>query len=302
MVKAIGVTEALAMVEGSSGVDFEELEERAAGLATGSLPPDADLSLTKLAIRCTDLTSLNEDDTSEKIARLCARALRPDPADESIPSVAAVCVYPEFVPMAVRSLAGTPVKVAAVAGGFPSGEAPTAAKLGEIREVLEMGADEVDMTLNRATFLAGRYRETFEEIAASKEACGDAPLKVILETGSLGSYDEIRRASLLVMAAGADFVKTSTGKTTPGATLPAALCVMEAIRDVEGQLGRRVGVKVSGGVREAESARRYLLMLYTILGPEWMHPDLFRLGASSLLDDLVNEARRERSAKATGCH
>ena len=249
-----------------------------------------------------DLTSLNEDDTSEKIARLCAQALQPDPSDTSIPSVAAVCVYPEFVPIAVRSLAGTPVKVAGVAGGFPSGDAPTAAKLAEIRKALEMGADEVDMTLNRAMFLAGDYREAFEEIAASKKACGDAVLKVILETGALGSYDEIRRASLLVMAAGADFVKTSTGKTTPGATFPAALCIMGAIRDVEGPLGRRVGIKVSGGVREAETAQRYLLMLHGTLGPEWMHPDLFRFGASSLLDDLVKEVRRERSTKATRRH
>ncbi|HET6770344.1 MAG TPA: deoxyribose-phosphate aldolase [Actinomycetota bacterium] len=300
MAKAVGVTEAVAMIEGSSAVDSEELEERAGRMATASFVTEGDLSLTELAIRCTDLTSLNEDDTSEKIAGLCARALRPDPADTSLPSLAAVCVYPEFVPMAVRSLAGTPVKVAGVAGGFPSGDAPTAEKLREIREVLEMGADEVDTTLNRAMFRAGDYGEAFEEIAASKEACGDAILKVILETGALGSYDEIRRASLLVMAAGADFVKTSTGKTTPGATLPAALCIMEAIRDVEGPLGRRVGMKVSGGVREAETARRYLLMLRSTLGPEWMHPDLFRLGASSLLDHLVREVRRERSTKATG--
>jgi deoxyribose-phosphate aldolase len=302
MAKAVGVTEAVAMIEASSAVDSEELEERAGRMAASSLWPDADRSLTELAIRCTDLTSLNEDDTSEKIARLCAQALQPDPADTSAPSVAAVCVYPEFVPIAVRSLAGTPVKVAGVAGGFPSGDAPTAVKLREIRKVLELGADEVDTTLNRAMFLAGRYREVFEEIAASKEACGDARLKVILETGALGSYDEIRRASLLVMAAGADFVKTSTGKTTPGATFPAALCIMEAIREVEGPLGRRVGVKVSGGVREAETARRYLRMLHGTLGPEWMDPDLFRLGASSLLDDLVEEARGERSTKATGRH
>lgn len=300
MAKAIGVTEAVAMIEASNAVDSEELEERAGRLATTSFVPEGDLSLTELAIRCTDLTSLNEDDTSEKIAGLCARALRPDPSDTSIPSVAAVCVYPEFVPIAVRSLLGTPVRVAGVAGGFPSGDAPTAAKLSEIRRVLEMGADEVDTTLNRAMLLAGRYREAFEGIAASKETCGDALLKVILETGALGSYDEIRRGSLLVMAAGADFVKTSTGKTTPGATLPAALCIMEAVRDAEGPLGRRVGIKVSGGVREAETARGYLLMLYGTLGPEWMHPDLFRFGASSLLDDLVKELRRKRSEKATG--
>lgn len=302
MAKVIGVTEAVAMIEGSSAVDSEELEERAGRLATTYFVTEGDLSLTELAMRCTDLTSLNEHDTSEKIARLCAQALQPDPANTSTPSVAAVCVYPEFVPIAVRSLTGTEVNVAGVAGGFPNGDAPTAAKLREIRKVLEMGADEVDMTLNRAMFLAGQYREAFEEIAASKEACGDARLKVILETGALGSYDEIRRASLLVMAAGADFVKTSTGKTTPGATFPAALCIMEAIRDVEGPLGRRVGIKVSGGVRDAETARQYLLMLYGTLGPEWMHPGLFRFGASSLLDDLVNELRSEQSTKATGHH
>jgi deoxyribose-phosphate aldolase len=250
--------------------------------------------LVDLAIRCTDLTSLEAEDTPEKISRLCAAAIHPDRADPSIPSVAAVCVYPAFVPTAVRSLKGSSVKVDGVAGGFPSGDVPTETKLREIREVLDMGADEVDMTLNRAAFLAGRYREMYEEVAASKDLCGDNRLKVILETGALGSYDQIRRASTLAMAAGADFVKTSTGKITPGATLPAALCIMETIRGVREEIGRPVGIKVSGGIRKADDAGRYLSMLRGVLGLEWMGPDLFRIGASSLLEDLVAHLREER--------
>jgi deoxyribose-phosphate aldolase len=298
MAKAIALTEALAMVERAEVVDAQRLEERAADLAGN--PMESEAGLTELAIRCTDLTSLSEDDTSEKIADLCATAIRPDPADTSTPSVAAVCVHPDFVPTAVDALAGSPVKVAAVAGGFPTGAAPRAEKMDEIRRVLDLGADEVDMAMNRSAFLAGEYGATFDEVAAAKKICRDAPLKVILETGALGSYDEISKATVLVMAAGADFVKTSTGKTAPGASPPVALCIMDAIRDAQDELGGKVGVKASGGVREAETARAYVRLVHGALGPEWMHPARFRIGASSLLDDLVREVRRERSAKAQG--
>ena len=282
------------MVEQSTPVDAAGIEERAAALTTDTFGPDAGFSSAELAIRCTDLTSLEVDDTPEKIAALCATAVHPDPMDPSVPSVAAVCIYPALVPTAVRALTDTPVKVAGVAGGFPGGDVPTATKLREIREVLDMGADEVDMTLNRTAFLAGQLGETFEEIAASKELCGVARLKVILETGELGSYDHIRRASVLVMAAGADFIKTSTGKSGTGATFPAALCIMEAVRDLGGDIGRQVGIKVSGGIRKAEEAAGYLLMLRDTLGPDWMGPDLFRFGASSLLEDLIAQVRKVR--------
>jgi deoxyribose-phosphate aldolase len=298
MSEATGISEALAMIEESGPVDAARIEERAAALTSGEGEGVSDLFLLDLAVRCTDLTSLELDDTPEKIAQMCATAIRPDPSDPSIPSVAAVCIYPALVPTAAGSVKGTTVKVAGVAGGFPGGDVPTATKLLEIREALEAGADEIDMTLNRDAFLAGRYRETFEEVAAAKEVCGDVRLKVILETAKLGSYDHIRKASMLVMAAGADFVKTSTGKTVPGATFPAALCIMEAIRDLHGDIGRQVGIKVSGGIRRADQARRYLLVLQASLGAEWLRPDLFRIGASSLLEDLLEEIRTARRTEA----
>jgi deoxyribose-phosphate aldolase len=295
-VAEVSVTEALELIAEATPLDAAHLEERAASFANRTFDPDSESFALTMALRCTDLTSLEADDTPEKVALMCARAVRPDPTDPAVPSVAAVCIYPAFVPTAVRSLKGTHVQVAGVAGGFPSGKVPTPTKLREIRELVGMGADEVDMALNRAAFLAGRHRETFEEIAASKEICGDARLKVILETGELGSYDQIRRASLLVIAAGADFIKTSTGKIAPGATLQAALCIMETIRDLHGRLGRRVGIKVSGGIRKADVARRYLLMADETLGREWATPDLFRIGASSLVDDLLAHLREVRQA------
>lgn len=294
----VSVAEALELVAEATPLDAAHLEERAASFASRTFDPDSDSFALNMALRCTDLTSLEADDTQEKIELMCARAVRPDPTDPAVPPVAAVCIYPAFVPTAVRSLKGTPVKVAGVAGGYPGGNVPTATKLREIRDVVGMGADEVDMALNRAAFLAGRYRETFEEIAASKQICGDARLKVILETGELESYDHIRRASVLVMAAGADFIKTSTGKIGLGATLPAALCIMDAIRDLRGRFGRRVGIKVSGGIRKADDARRYLLTVEEMLGPEWGSPDLFRIGASSLVDDLLVQLREVRQTDA----
>ncbi len=290
-----GAAGAAALVAGAVPVDAVGLEERAAALAKRSIKREAKLWALDLAIRCVDLTTLEGSDTPGKIVAMCAKAVRPDPADASIPSVAAVCIYPELVPVAAGQLRSTGVHVASVAGGFPSGLAPLEARLTEIREVVAMGADEVDIVLNRSAFLAGRYRQAFEEIVASKEACGPAHLKVILEAGELGSYDQIRRASVLAMAAGADFIKTSTGKIGAGATLPTALCMMEAARDFHRDTGRRIGVKVAGGVRQAKQAIQYLVLLHETLGPDWMTPDLFRIGASTLLNDVLMQIDKERT-------
>jgi deoxyribose-phosphate aldolase len=277
------------------GVDAVGLEERAAALGRRSIKRDAKLSALDLAIRCMDLTTLEGSETPGKAVAMCAKAVRPDPTDVSIPHVGAVCVYPELIPVCAAQLAGTGVHVASVAGGFPSGQGPLPARLEEIRWVVEQGADEVDTVLNRSAFLSGRYREAFEEIAASKEASGDAHLKVILEVGELGSYDQIRRASVLAMAAGADFIKTSTGKMGTGATPAAALCMMEAIRDFHQETGHQVGFKAAGGVRTAKQAIHYLVLCYETLGPDWMDPGLFRIGASSLLNDVLMQIRKERT-------
>jgi deoxyribose-phosphate aldolase len=295
-----GAAGAAALVAGVVAVDAVGLEERAAALAKRSIKREAKLRALDLAIRCVDLTTLEGADTPGKIVAMCAKAVRPDPTDASIPSVAAVCIYPELVPVAAGQLRGTEVRVASVAGGFPSGLAPLDARLTEIREVVAMGADEVDIVLNRSAFLAGRYRQAFEEIVASKEASGPAHLKVILEAGELGSYDQIRRASVLAMAAGADFIKTSTGKIGVGATLPSALCMMEAARDFHRDTGRRVGVKVAGGVRQAKQAIQYLVLLHETLGPDWMTPDLFRIGASTLLNDVLMQIDKERTGVYQG--
>ncbi len=208
--------------------------------------------------------------------------------------MAAICIYPALVPAAVEAVRGSSVKVVSVAGGFPSGQSPITERIDEIREVVKLGAHEVDIVLNRSHFLAGKYRKAFEEIAASKEAAGGARMKVILETGELGSYDQVRKASVLAMAAGADFIKTSTGKISPGATFPAALCMMEAAREFHGETGRRVGIKVAGGIRAAKDAWHYLVLVHETLGPDWLTQDLFRIGASTLLNDVLMQIRKER--------
>jgi deoxyribose-phosphate aldolase len=213
-------------------VDAVALEERAASLAKRSIKKDAKVFALELAIRTTDLTTLEGADTPGKVAALSSKAIRPDPSDPGIPSVAAICVYPNLVPIARERLQGTGVKVAAVATGFPSGQYPTALKVADVRSAVEVGADEIDMVIDRGAFLSGRYAKVYDEIVQTKEACGEAHLKVILETGELGTYDNVRRATLLAIAAGADFVKTSTGKVSPAATLPVALCMLEAVRDV----------------------------------------------------------------------
>ena len=276
-------------------VDQVAVEERAATLGKRSIKREAKLWALDLAIRTIDLTTLEGADTPGKVAALCSKAMRPDPVDPSIPSVAAVCVYPNLVPVAVERLRGSGVKVASVATAFPSGQAPLDVKLAEVRDVVAMGADEVDMVIDRGAFLSGRYAKVYDEIVRVKEASGDAHLKVILETGELGTYDNVRRASLLAMAAGADFIKTSTGKLPSAATLPVALVMLEAIRDVFEEIGRMVGMKPAGGIRNAKQAVQHLVLVHETLGPDWLTPDLYRLGASSLLNDVLLQIRKEKT-------
>ncbi len=288
------------LVRRTPSVDAVGLEERAASLAKRSIKKDAKRWALDLAIRCMDLTTLEGVDTVGKVVALCAKAVRPNPLDATVPSVAAVCLYPELIPTAVEQLRGTGVKVASVAGSFPAGLGPLRVRLQEIRDVVAAGADEVDIVLNRSLFLGGRYGDAFEELLAAREAAGDAHLKVILETGELGSYDRIRQASMLAMAAGADFIKTSTGKIGVSATLPNGLAMMEAARDFHRDTGRKVGIKVAGGVRASKQAVQYLVVLHETLGPEWLTPDLFRIGASSLLNDVLMQLEKERTGRYQG--
>jgi deoxyribose-phosphate aldolase len=242
-----------------------------------------------------DLTTLEGKDTRGKVVALCNKAIRPDPSDPSIPHVAAVCVYPTMVPFVKQALKGTNINVAAVATGFPSGQTFTSIKVQETRETVALGADEIDMVIDRGAFLSGDFQKVFDEIAEVKEACGPAHLKVILETGELANYDQVRRASLIAMYAGADFIKTSTGKVGVNATLPVTLVMFEAIRDFYHVTGKRIGMKPAGGISNAKLALAYLVLLYETLGAEWMNPDLFRLGASSLLNDILMQLRKERT-------
>jgi deoxyribose-phosphate aldolase len=278
-------------------VDAVALEERAAALARRSIKKESKVFALELAIRMIDLTTLEGADTPGKIAALASKALRPDPGDATVPQVAALCVYPNLVPQAVARLSGTGVKVASVATAFPSGQSPLDVKVREAEAVVAMGADEVDMVIDRGAFLSGRYAKVYDEIVRVKEACGEAHLKVILEVAELGTYDNVRRASLLAIAAGADFIKTSTGKLGSSATLPVTLCMLEAIRDVHDETGRAVGMKPAGGIRESKQAVQYLVQLYETLGPDWLTPDLYRLGASSLLNDILMQLRKERTGR-----
>ncbi len=282
------------------GVDDVAVHARVAELATRSIKRETKAAALDLAIRMIDLTTLEGMDTPGKIRQLAAKAIRPDPTDPTIPSVAAICVYPAMVRHAVAAVAGTNVQVAAVATYFPSGQAPLDVKLADTRAAVEAGATEIDMVIDRGAFLAGDLLAVHEQIVATREACGDAHLKVILETGELGTYDNVRRASMLAMAAGADFIKTSTGKVNPAATREVTLVMLEAIRDFRRLTGRSVGMKPAGGIRTAKDAIRYLVLLHETLGPEWMTPERFRLGASSLLNDLLMQVRWLREGRYQG--
>jgi len=267
-------------------------------LSKRSIKKASKLFALDLAIRAMDLTTLEGADTPGKVAALATKGIRPDPTDPNIPSVAAICVYPNLVPIALERTKGTSVKVASVATAFPSGQSSLDVKIEETREVVAMGAHEVDMVIDRGAFLSGRYAQVYDEIVRVKEVCGTkAHLKVIIETGELGTYDNIRRASLLAIAGGADFIKTSTGKAATNATLPVALCMLEVIRDVYEETGRVVGMKVAGGVRQAKQAVQYLVQVHETLGVAWLTPDRYRIGASTLLNDVLMQIRKERTGR-----
>ncbi len=278
-------------------VDQVGIESRVDGLKKRSIKRESKLWALDLTIRMIDLTTLEGKDTPGKVRALCQKAIRPQPGDPTIPHVAAICVYPALVAEAKDALRGSGVKVASVATGFPSGQTFRDLKLAETRAAVEAGADEIDMVIDRGAFLSGDYQTVFEEIVEVKDATGDAHLKVILETGELETYDNVRRASILAMAAGADFIKTSTGKVTPAATLPVTLVMLEAVRDFERATGRQVGMKPAGGIRVAKEAIQYLVVLYETLGPRWMTPDWFRFGASSLLNDVLMQIEFQRTGR-----
>ncbi|GAA2630154.1 deoxyribose-phosphate aldolase [Actinomadura fulvescens] len=302
----MSATELRAFLHGLPGVDQVGAEERAARLATRSIKTSAKAQAIDLAITMVDLTTLEGADTPGKVRALCAKGLRPDPGDPGVPRVAAICVYPDMVATAVEALRGSGVGVASVATAFPSGRAPMEAKLADTRAAVEAGATEIDMVIDRGAFLAGDYLKVYEEIVATKEACAatsvdggkrandghGAHLKVIFETGELVTYDNVRRASWLAMRAGADFIKTSTGKISPAATLPVTLVMLEAVRDYRAETGRMVGVKPAGGIRTTKDAIKYLVLVNETAGPDWLTPDWFRLGASSLLNDLLMQRRK----------
>jgi deoxyribose-phosphate aldolase len=273
-------------------VDRVGLEERTARLATRSLKHDTKRALIDVAISTMDLTTLEGADTPSRVRSLCARALRPDPADASVPHVAAVCVYSDLVPTAVDALAGSGVLVAAVATAFPSGRASLAIKLADTGDAIDAGADEIDMVIDRGAFLSGHYGRVLEEIRAVKEVCGDVHLKVILETGELSTYDNVRRASWLALIAGADVIKTSTGKVSPAATHPVALVMLEAVRDFHLMTGEPRGVKVAGGIRTTKDALRHLVLVNETLGADWLTPQRYRIGASGLLTDLLMQRQK----------
>lgn len=287
-------------LHGLPGVDQVGAEARAATLATRSIKTTAKQWAIELAISMIDLTTLEGQDTPGKVRALCAKAQRPDPSDPSVPPVAAVCVYPDLVPVAARAVSGSGVKVASVATGFPSGRTSLAVKEADTREAVAAGADEVDMVIDRGAFLAGRYGQVFDEIVAIKEACGKAHLKVILETGELATYDNVRRASWLAMLAGGDFIKTSTGKVSPAATLPVTLVMLEAVRDFRDISGRQVGVKPAGGIRTSKDAIRYLVLVNETAGDDWLDPYWFRIGASSLLNDLLMQRQKMTTGRYAG--
>jgi len=278
---------------GLPGVDQVGLERRSAVLATRSIKKDAKLQAIDMAVSMIDLTTLEGSDTPGKVRSLCVQAMRPDPDQPDVPPVAAICIYPDLVEAAVERLRGSGVKVAAVATAFPSGRASLPVKLADVAVAVDAGADEIDMVIDRGAFLSGRYGQVYEEIVAVKEACGRAHLKVILETGELAGYDDVRRASWLALLAGADVIKTSTGKISPAATLPVVQVMLLAVRDWHRATGEYRGVKPAGGIRTAKDAIRHLVAVNEVAGPEWLTPDLFRFGASSLLTDLLRQRRAQ---------
>ncbi|AXI77888.1 deoxyribose-phosphate aldolase [Peterkaempfera bronchialis] len=292
-------------LHGLPGVDAVGLEARAASLGTRSIKTSAKAYAIDLAISMIDLTTLEGADTAGKVRSLCTKAKHPDPTAPGCPPVAAVCVYPDMVATARAALEGTGIHVASVATAFPSGRAALPVKLADTAQAVAAGADEIDMVIDRGAFLSGRYLQVFEEIVAVKEACRrpdgqDAHLKVIFETGELQTYDNVRRASWLAMLAGADFIKTSTGKVAVNATPPVTLLMLEAVRDFHAATGTRIGVKPAGGIRTTKDAMKYLVMVNETLGDGWLSPDWFRFGASSLLNDLLMQRQKLTTGRYSG--
>ncbi|UOY01159.1 deoxyribose-phosphate aldolase [Blastococcus sp. PRF04-17] len=289
-----------AFLHGLPGVDQVGAESRVAVLGTRSIKTTAKAWAIDTAISMVDLTTLEGADTPGKVRSLAAKAKHPDPGDATVPHVAAVCVYGDLAGIAKEALAGTDIHIAAVATAFPSGRASREVKIADVRDAVSNGADEIDMVIDRGAFLAGRYLDVYEEIVAVKEACGEAHLKVILETGELVTLDNVRRASWLAMLAGGDFIKTSTGKIQPAATLPVCLVMLEAVRDFRAATGKQVGVKPAGGIRTTKDAMKHLVLVNETAGPDWLTPDWFRLGASSLLNDLLLQRQKLRTGHYSG--
>jgi deoxyribose-phosphate aldolase len=287
-------------LHGLPGVDQVGVEARAASLATRSIKKAAKLWAIDTAISMVDLTTLEGADTHGKVRALAAKAKRPDPDHPDTPQVAAVCVYPDLAATAVENLKGTGIGVASVATAFPSGRSSRQVKLADVALAVESGATEVDMVIDRGAFLEGRYGQVFEEIQAVKAACGDTHLKVILETGELATYDNVRRASWLALLAGGDFIKTSTGKISPAATLPVTHVMLQAVRDWFTTTGELRGVKPAGGIRTTKDAIRFLVAVHEVAGEQWLTPKLFRFGASSLLNDLVLQRRTQLDGHYSG--
>ncbi|WP_067435279.1 deoxyribose-phosphate aldolase [Nocardioides jensenii] len=287
-------------LHGLPGVDQVGAEARATALGTRSIKTTAKDYAIDLAIRMVDLTTLEGQDTHGKVRALANKAMRPDPADPTCPATAAVCVYPDMVGIAKETLGTSGVNVAAVATAFPSGRAALDIKLADTRDAVEAGADEIDMVIDRGAFLSGRYLEVYDEIVAVKEACGPAHLKVIFETGELQTYDNVRRASWLAMMAGGHFIKTSTGKVQPAATLPVTMIMLEAVRDFREATGQMIGVKPAGGIRTSKDAIKYLVMVNEVAGPDWLDPDWFRFGASTLLNDLLMQRTKMTTGRYSG--
>ena len=279
----------------SPRVDQVGIEERAARVTKRSIKKETKLNGLLLALNMIDLTTLEGKDTQGKVKQLCYKAIHLHDAYPGLPTVAAVCVYPSMVKTAKTALGNSGIKVASVATAFPSGQAPKDVKIRDTKYAVQEGADEIDMVISRGKFLEGEYNFVFDEIAAIKEACGNARLKVILETGEIGTYDQVRRASDIAMYAGADFIKTSTGKISPAATLPVTLVMLEAIRDFYYETGKKIAMKPAGGISRSKLALHYLVMVKEILGDGWMNNEWFRFGASSLANDLLMQIVKEKT-------
>ena len=275
-------------------IDAVGVAERVKRFQSRSIKTTTKLDGLKLALSMVDLTTLEGADTPGKVRQLCRKGITPDPADPTLPHVAAICVYPSMVAAAREVLENTGVELASVATAFPSGQSPLGLRIEEVKQCVADGATEIDMVINRGAFLAGRFSEVADEIAAFKDACGEAHLKVILETGELGSLDRIRFASDLAMEAGADFIKTSTGKISKAATMEVTLVMLEAIRDFYWQTGKQIGMKPAGGIRTAKQSLHYLVMVRETLGKDWLSPKRFRFGASSLANDILLQIRKQK--------